>query len=152
MALPTSFPPTSTSNSSSPQLTPTDTQCLSSDLKSQLTFGGNSLQRHPDLWFDDGSVVLCAENTLFRVHISQLSRHSVCFRDMFAMPQPKSDLGKSLPCAQIGDGKEDVFYLKEYDNCPVVHLHDAAEDVGNLLTALYDGPYVSQLGTRRIHP
>src|SRR5262245_8059459 len=37
------------------------------------------LNQHPDLWFIDGSVVLRAENTLFKVHISQLSRHSVLF-------------------------------------------------------------------------
>jgi len=28
----------------------------------------------------------------------------------------------------------------ELEECPVLLLHDAAEDVENLLTALYDGP------------
>ena len=43
-------------------------------------------QRHDDLWLSDGSVVLAAEDTLFKVHKSQLSRHSVIFRDMFTLP------------------------------------------------------------------
>jgi hypothetical protein len=29
-----------------------------------------------------------------------------------------------------------------YEGCPVVKLHDSAEDVANLLLALYDGPFV----------
>lgn len=29
-----------------------------------------------------------------------------------------------------------------YEGCPVVTLYDSAEDVANLLLALYDGPFV----------
>lgn len=83
--------------------------------------------RHADLWFHDGSVICQAENTLFRVHMSQLSRHSLCFRDMFSLPQPKD----------ICEEKD-----TQDDRVPVVVLHDSAEDVSNLFTALYDGPYV----------
>jgi hypothetical protein len=82
------------------------------------------MSKHQDLWFEDGSIVLNAENCLFRVHISQLSRHSVCFRDMFAIPQPQLD---------------------DQLDCPLVHLHDSPDDVANLLFALYDGPYVYPL-------
>ena len=103
-----------------------------------------ALRRHPDLWFDDGSVILSAERTLFRVHISQLSRHSVCFRDMFAIPQPSSNSNNKLACLtlpRIPDGCD----LKDCSDCPVVYLHDKADDLGNLLTALYDGPYVNPI-------
>jgi hypothetical protein len=92
--------------------------------------------RHADLWFLDGSVVLKAENTLFRVHISQLSRHSAFFRDLFSLPQPpncRPPMTNSSKCVLDGT---------HLDGCSVVYLHDTAEDVGNLLTALYDGPYV----------
>lgn len=84
--------------------------------------------RHPDLWFSDGSVVLKAESTIFRVHISQLARRSLFFRDLFSLPQPTNDT--------VGlDGT--------FDGCPLLVLHDSAEDLSNLLTALYDGgPYV----------
>ena len=87
-------------------------------------------RRHPDLWFDDGSVICQAEDTLFKVHISQLSRHSVFFRDMFSLPQPKA--GPSNLAAMALDDQD----------IAAIYLHDKAEDVGNLLTALYDGPYV----------
>jgi len=81
-----------------------------------------SLERHSDLWFDDGSVVCRAENTLFRVHMSQLARHSECFRDMFSLAQPSNK-------------EEEVI-----DGCPVLVLQDTAEDVASLFCALYDGP------------
>ena len=88
-----------------------------------------SILQHPDLWFSDGSVVLKAESTLFRVHKSQLARRSLFFRDLFSLPQPASDA--------VGlDGA--------FDDCPLLVLHDSAEDLSNLLKALYDGgPYVT---------
>ncbi|OBZ65239.1 hypothetical protein A0H81_14734 [Grifola frondosa] len=84
-----------------------------------------TLQRYNDLWFTDGSIILRAENTLFRVHMSQLSRRSGFFRDMFSLPQPCADLAS------------DTDFL---EGCPVLRLHDAAEDLINLLKAIYDGP------------
>jgi len=88
-----------------------------------------SILQHPDLWFSDGSVVLKAESTLFRVHKSQLARRSLFFRDLFSLPQPASDT--------VGlDGT--------LGGCPLLVLHDSAEDLSNLLKALYDGgPYVT---------
>lgn len=87
-----------------------------------------SLSRHPDLWFSDGSVVLKAESTSFRVHTSQLMRRSAFFRDLFSLPRP---------------GKDAVELDGTYDGCPLLVLHDSAEDLSNLLKALYDGgPYV----------
>ncbi|KAF9234993.1 hypothetical protein BU15DRAFT_89738 [Melanogaster broomeanus] len=41
-----------------------------------MTPGNGNTVRHPDLWFSDGSIVLRAEHTLFRVHKSLLARHS----------------------------------------------------------------------------
>jgi hypothetical protein len=42
--------------------------------------------------------------------------------------------------------------LDECENCPVVFLHDKAEDVANFLAALYDGPYVeSRTKSRSTH-
>jgi len=84
--------------------------------------------KHADLWFCDGSVILQAESTLFRVHKSQLSRRSTVFSDMFTLPQPPV----MTTHATLAD--------ETYEGCPVVELHDSAEDVENLLLALYDGP------------
>lgn len=74
-------------------------------------------------------IVLRAENTLFRVHKSLLARHSGFFHDLFTLPQPEAD-AKSVSACTSGD----------IEDCPVLRLHDAPEDVANLLTALVDGP------------
>lgn len=74
-------------------------------------------------------IVLRAENTLFRVHKSLLARHSGFFHDLFTLPQPEKDAKSVSVCAS-----------GEIEDCPVLHLHDAPEDVANLLTALVDGP------------
>lgn len=104
--------------------------------------------RHPDLWFPDGSVrarspavgnhtntvleiVLRAENTLFRVHKSLLARHSGFFHDLFTLPQPEAD---------VKSQSQSVHSLGDIEGCQVLQLHDAPEDVANLLIALVDGP------------
>jgi hypothetical protein len=76
------------------------------------------MTRHPDLWFDDGSVVLNGQTTLFRAHRTMLSTHSTVFSDMFGIPQPPD---------------QDAV-----EGCTVIHLPDSAYDVGFLLKALYD--------------
>jgi len=86
------------------------------------------LLKHGDLWFSDGSVVLQAASTLFRVHKSQLARRSVVFSDMFTLPQP------------VVSTSHVTFADESHEGCPVVRLHDTAQDVANLLLALYDGP------------
>ncbi|KAL0568368.1 hypothetical protein V5O48_013614 [Marasmius crinis-equi] len=90
------------------------------------------LHRHPDLWFDDGSVICRAQNTLFRVHMSQLGRHSVCFRDVFSVGSFTDPVTSSSIVQEDGSSA--------FGDSPIIVLHDSAEDVGNLLTALYDGP------------
>jgi len=100
---------------------------------------GIQLVRHSDFWFDDGSVICQAESVLFKVHMSQLARHSVCFRDMFSIPQP---CGTDLACHCPTDHSPRCRCY----TIPIVQLHDTAEDVGNLLTALYDGPTRSNFG------
>ncbi|KAF8903484.1 hypothetical protein CPB84DRAFT_1677981 [Gymnopilus junonius] len=70
-------------------------------------------------WFDDGNVILQAENTQFRVHRSVLSNHSVVFRDMFTMPQP-------APLDPLVDG------------CPVVSLSDKTADIGHVMSLFYE--------------
>jgi len=77
------------------------------------------LTRSPDYWFDDGSIILEAESTQFRVHRTMLARHSSVFRDMFEIPQP-------------AHGEPVV------EGCLVVHLSDSAEDIKHMLCSLYD--------------
>ncbi len=73
-----------------------------------------------EYWFQDGNIVLQAEDTLFRVHQSILSRHSEIFKYTFSMPQVPSQ-------------KDDVI-----EGCAVIYLSDTAEDMGNIVSLLYD--------------
>ena len=88
------------------------------------------LTHSPDLWFDDGSVVLHVESTLFKVHRSILSSNSEVFCGMFSVPQPPTNMN-------ISDGV--------IDGCPVVHLPDHAMDWTHVLKALYDAMSVLSL-------
>lgn len=76
--------------------------------------------RDPFLWFADDSVVLRADDTLFRVYSGILSQASPVFKDMFTIPQPATDECES------------------YDGCPLVHAPDSAQDLRPFLRALHD--------------
>ncbi|KAF8216885.1 hypothetical protein K438DRAFT_1658397 [Mycena galopus ATCC 62051] len=70
-----------------------------------------------EMWHSDGSVVLQAASTQFRVHWSVLAMHSTVFRDLQGLPQPPEQ-----PTVEM---------------CPVVELSDHPDDVEYLLKALY---------------
>ena len=71
------------------------------------------LQRHKELWFEDGNVVLVAQDTAFRVFRGLLAEHSTVFADMFATSSPASE--------------------ETLDGCPVVRLSDSSHDLAHLL-------------------
>ncbi|KAJ7612069.1 hypothetical protein FB45DRAFT_843338 [Roridomyces roridus] len=73
--------------------------------------------RIPELWFDDGSIIVQAGNSQFRVHRSILAACSPVFKDMLSFPQPAD--------AELVEG------------CPVVHLPDAPEEVTVFLKAIF---------------
>lgn len=70
------------------------------------------------IWYNDGNIVLQAEDTLFKVHRGILAQSSFVFQDMFSLPPPP------LIDAELVEG------------CPVVPLFDTAEDVGYMLHAI----------------
>ncbi|THH02367.1 hypothetical protein EW026_g487 [Hermanssonia centrifuga] len=78
----------------------------------------------PDLWFNDGSVVLEAEKTVFKVYGGILSQHSgsPVFGDMFSFPQPD----------------EHDKDAETYDGRPLIHIPDSAHDLHHFLKALHD--------------
>lgn len=80
-----------------------------------------SPQPHKELWFDDGNIILVAEDTSFRVHKSVLASKSVVFNDLFTVPQP----------ATTGE--------KNIEGCPVVPLSDTAFDLATVLKSMYHG-------------
>ncbi|KAJ6589288.1 hypothetical protein B0H19DRAFT_886340, partial [Mycena capillaripes] len=59
-----------------------------------------------------------AENRIFRVSGGILAARSTVFSDIIGLPQPQS-----------GD-------TEQIDGCPVVRLHDSAEDVEAFLRAI----------------
>jgi hypothetical protein len=75
----------------------------------------SELQRVEDLWFEDGTLILQAESSLFRIYKSILSIKSSILRGILAKPSKNS-----------------------IDDCPVVCLDDPAEDLTYFLKAVYD--------------
>ncbi|KAK7054532.1 hypothetical protein VNI00_003730 [Paramarasmius palmivorus] len=82
--------------------------------------------RHPKFWFYDGSIVLHCEDTIFRVHKTVLSTHCEVFETLFSIPQPESTEGT-------------------IEGCMVVQLQDRAEDMTDLLNALYYSSHFDSL-------
>ncbi|KAJ7602457.1 hypothetical protein DFH06DRAFT_1023771 [Mycena polygramma] len=80
--------------------------------------------RVDDLWFPTDTIVIVAENKMFRGSGGILAARSTVFRDMIALPLPTG-----------GNIEEKI------DDCPVVRLHDAAEEVEVFLRAIYDSSY-----------
>ncbi|KIK04784.1 hypothetical protein K443DRAFT_4328 [Laccaria amethystina LaAM-08-1] len=74
-----------------------------------------------DLWYDDGNIVLQAESSLFRVFLGVLATHSPIFNDIQKLPRSQDQ--------------------EMYGNCPLMVLHDKAEDLANFLRALYDSGF-----------
>ncbi|KAJ7018596.1 hypothetical protein C8F04DRAFT_1151007 [Mycena alexandri] len=97
---------------------------------SQAPMSLSPTERHPEsfqvpavkrseIWHPDGSVVLQAQDTQWRVHFSVLAMHSSFFRGMLGLPQPPDQ--------------------PSVDGCPIIELlGDSVEDVENVLRALYD--------------
>ena len=76
--------------------------------------------RSEDVWYDDGNIILQAQNTQFKVLKSILQRNSSVFRDMFSLPQPTSSDTELV------------------EGCPVVRLSDSADSVRYVLKALFE--------------
>ncbi|KAF8216788.1 hypothetical protein K438DRAFT_1747955 [Mycena galopus ATCC 62051] len=65
-----------------------------------------------ELWNRDGSVVLQAENTQFRVHWSVLERNSSVFREMQGLPQPpEQPTVEGCPVVTLSDDPVDLEFL-----------------------------------------
>ncbi|KAJ6589884.1 hypothetical protein DFH09DRAFT_1027021 [Mycena vulgaris] len=77
-----------------------------------------SITRSTDVWYEDGSVVLQAQDTQFRVHWGVLAQHSPFFRDMKSLPQPPDQ--------------------PSLEGCPIVEIPDSSLDFEHLLKALYN--------------
>ncbi|KAJ7612155.1 hypothetical protein FB45DRAFT_759926 [Roridomyces roridus] len=80
-----------------------------------------TLQRADGLWFEDGSIVLQAETTQFRVYHGLLASCSPVFKDMMTLPHPSD--------SELVEG------------CPFVLLHDSAAETTLFLRAIFDSSF-----------
>ncbi|KAJ7132435.1 hypothetical protein C8R44DRAFT_611809 [Mycena epipterygia] len=78
--------------------------------------------RVEDLWFSDGSLVVRAEITIFRISGAVLAARSSVFYDMLAFPQPGGE----------SSGMDLI------DGIPIVELYDMAAEVEPFLRAIFD--------------
>ncbi|TEB27368.1 hypothetical protein FA13DRAFT_1736503 [Coprinellus micaceus] len=78
------------------------------------------------VWFEDGNIILQAGNLQFKVHRGVLAKQSPVFADLFQIPHPPGE--------------------PTVEGCPVVELHDEAEDLEHALLALYGD--ASHVGTK----
>ena len=83
-----------------------------------LTTGSDGSERDSELSFDDGNIVIVAEEVAFRVHKSLLSRNSIVFRDLFLAQQ--------------------TLLADPIDHCPSMRVSDTSFDLRELLRLVYD--------------
>ncbi|KAJ7821122.1 hypothetical protein B0H14DRAFT_2519490 [Mycena olivaceomarginata] len=76
------------------------------------------------VWYKDGSIMLQAESTQFRVHWGVLSQHSDFFADLEGLPQPND--------------------RPTVNGCHIIELQDPVVDIKYLLKVLYDPSFLSQ--------
>ena len=82
------------------------------------TSRSEAIHRPAGLWFDDGNIVIQAENYQFRIHRGILSARSPVLHRLFSEPAPEG--------------------TKSIEGCPVTHLQDRGKHVKNFLMAIYD--------------
>ncbi|KAI1795320.1 hypothetical protein LXA43DRAFT_1090970 [Ganoderma leucocontextum] len=90
--------------------------------------GSRKPQRHPEIWFDDGNIVLVARETAFRIYRGLLAGQSTVFSDMFVSSTSSPD--------------------ETFDGCPVVHLSDSPHDLAHLLRVLLPQSRIHYHATR----
>ncbi|KAF7979803.1 hypothetical protein HWV62_40860 [Athelia sp. TMB] len=78
-------------------------------------------------WFEDGTIIIHAQSTAFKVYRGMLAAKSVIFADMLSLPKPEPS---SIKCEDL--------YVNE---CPVVRLSDSGEDWGYILDAVFNRRY-----------
>lgn len=90
--------------------------------------------RHPEFWHMDGSIVLQAENILFKLHRSRLIQHSPLFAAVLSA-EKKNNNDVEFNSTDIIAGNGEFL-----DGCAIFKLmHVLARDFENLLRALERG-------------
>ena len=74
-------------------------------------------QRVDDLWFDDGTLILQTGSCLYRVYKGLLGVRCPVFLSTISIPQTGEP--------------------ERMEGCPVIHVHDAPDDVTYFLRAIH---------------
>lgn len=80
------------------------------------------IAKESKLWFDDGNIVVVAENMPFKVHKGVLAGKSEVFNDMFSLPQPSVQDGSNVN--------------EHFEGTPVVRLTDKWQHVQRVLAGI----------------
>jgi uncharacterized OsmC-like protein len=88
--------------------------------KSATSDSDAGMVQHSEMWFDDGTIIIQAEDTQFRVYKGTLCRVSSVLREQV----------------------ESMEALKDKNKCPILRLVDSATDVAHVLRAIFDRWYV----------
>ncbi|KAJ7274464.1 hypothetical protein B0H12DRAFT_399869 [Mycena haematopus] len=88
-----------------------------------------AVKRSPDVWFEDGTIILEAESIQFKVFKGILAANSTVFNDM-------------LIVGSIPENNDMV------EGCPVVHVFDSALDMKHFLKALHHVGYYDPAETK----
>jgi len=85
--------------------------------------------RHPEYYFEDGTVVLFVDECLFKVHRYYLMRESEVFSDMFALPS---------------DQMSDSSIEGQTDDSPIVIPEVSRKELESFLSFIYFGMHDDQ--------
>ncbi|KAH8833436.1 hypothetical protein DL96DRAFT_1458188 [Flagelloscypha sp. PMI_526] len=117
------------SSSSRPNLATSDSFQIASS-------SGPNHQRAPNgPWYDDGNIVVLAENTVFKVYKGILAESCDAFREMFSFPQPDE-----LPAEELWEG------------CPLVPLTDSPQEVSVFLKAIFKESTFLRVPAKQTYP
>ncbi|TCD61647.1 hypothetical protein EIP91_008135 [Steccherinum ochraceum] len=92
-----------------------------------------AFEKSETLWFEDGSVVIVAEEVGFRVYKGVLSRCSDVFKDTFSMPQRAESS------------------QERFEGCPVVRVQDSARDMERFLEVVFNGAQIWWKLSSQVH-
>ena len=67
--------------------------------------------RDHDFWLEDGSVILVAKKTAFKVYKGLLSAHSPVFSDMFLSATDADETYDGCPVVRIPESPEDLKWV-----------------------------------------
>ena len=76
----------------------------------------NVLRQDDELWYEDGTIVITAQDVAFKVYKGPLIEHSPVFNDMLSLPQPSTSTTDA--------------------SCPIIPLHDSPDELRHVLQVL----------------